>query len=182
MTCPNMALEPAGPFVFASILSLLPQRQQQKESPAFSFGFHNVPALSSCLDMSHNSRCHRKHRSRRHKISKLPLHYLKPGALAQMRDAQKSAARSASNPACCAKKRLLDNKDDHDQADMVLDSAQTLGYDVRRRQRVGFWPGQEPILATSIISPSPATRFPGATRVFGPLCPQRKKLWAPKVP
>lgn len=172
-----MAPDASDPFVFANILLLHNQQQQQRERLFRSLGLHNVLLLSPS-SARRVRRCNRKHRSRKFNSSKMSLYYLKPGALAQMRDAQRSAARPALYSDCRANKRVLD---ECNREGMVLDSGHIHGYENGRGERVQLHPQQAETaaMATSQMSP---TRLFGSNRILGPFFPQRKKLLAPKTP
>eukprot|EP00249_Psilotum_nudum_P030486 c43145_g1_i1 orf=479-1306(-) len=93
-----------------------------------------------------------RHRSKRK--SGVPLRYLKPGALAQLLDAY----RNAEAYRCYAEKRR-GLRDSRVASEPLLIRSGDVGYPPVQVQ----------------LTPGPSVR------VFGPLCPQRKKLLAPKA-
>lgn len=176
-----MAPDPSDPFVFASIHLLLHNQQQQTGKPSRprSSGLSKI-FPSSSFSAGGNSRRHHKRKSRSRSNSKIPLHYLKPGALAQLRDAQRSARSSSSSSACCAKKKKrVENfvhEDNDAEAATEAEPARLARGGAARGDGVGFPTPQGQVPAMAAMTPGPAVR------VFGPLCPQRKKLLAPKTP
>lgn len=168
-----MAPDPSDPFVFASIHLLLHKQQQQQRTgkPSRSRSSSHsrlLPTSSASGGYGGNSRRHYKRKSRSRSNSKLPLHYLKPGALAQLRDAQRSARVSSS--ACSSKKK----KRTDSSVDEMNDEEEDAGAAQRRSEDLG--PHQSQVPAIASMTPGPSLRM------FGPLCPQRKKLLAPKTP
>jgi hypothetical protein len=123
------------------------------------------------------------------------MHYLKPGALAQLRDAQRSArlypspSPDGNSLGFCydvykkRKSRRLhkdadaEEGEEHDEDDTPARLA-----DVRRL--VAIQSNNHGVVADQALN-APAVSHdmtPGpVVRVFGPLCPQRKKLLAPKA-
>ena len=201
----------AHPFVFANIHLFLPMQHQQKNKKTSEL-FTSTASTSAhpCCSTSTIStslighggiicKRHLKRKSKNHKNrgnvknTKKNLHYLKPGALAQLRDAQKSArlfpnsSPNISHDLCnnVSKKRRIgsavdDDNEEEDQEDD--DTASNIAEDrrpavIRTDHRV-----INIDQVSNIPSASSHDMTPGPmVRVFGPLCPQRKKLLAPKA-
>ncbi|KAH7446797.1 hypothetical protein KP509_01G076500 [Ceratopteris richardii] len=172
-----MAPDPSDPFVFASIHLLLhkqPHPRSGRSSRSRLSGNSKVVTSTSSVS---SSRRHYKRRSRSRSRSKMPLHYLKPGALAQIRDAQRNARLSTSALASSKKKkRIAGAADDLNDAEEDIGIRQ-LGMNIGLQRRDDAMESRQ-ANPTDIASMTPGPSL----RLFGPLCPQRKKLLAPKTP
>ncbi|KAI5073466.1 hypothetical protein GOP47_0011479 [Adiantum capillus-veneris] len=171
-----MAPDPSDPFVFASIHLLLHKQQKQRVGrPSRSRPSSHSKLLPSTSSGA-SSRRHHKRKSRSRISSKMPLHYLKPGALAQLRDAQRSARVSSSLVCATKKKRIASSINEAIDEEVDAGTVQ-LGVNPEVQGRDGTLESRNTqISAVSSMTPGPPVRL------FGPLCPQRKKLLAPKTP
>eukprot|EP00250_Pteridium_aquilinum_P033814 c6369_g1_i1 orf=346-1122(+) len=176
-----MAPDSSDPVVFASIHLLLQKQQQQRLGKSFrsrsSSHSKLLPISSSGMGgYGGSNRRHYKRKSRSCSNSKLPQNYLKPGALAQLRDAQRSARVSSSVCSSKKKKRTESSVDEVNDDDEAAGAGQ-MGLpqgDAVRSETMRPHQTQGPVVASMTPGPS--------HRMFGPLCPQRKKLLAPKTP
>ncbi|MCO5599618.1 hypothetical protein L7F22_053724 [Adiantum nelumboides] len=168
-----MAPDPSDPFVFASIHLLLHKQQHQRTGRPSRSRSSSQSKLLPSTSSGASSRRHHKRRSKRRNRSKLPLHYLKPGALAQLRDAQRSARVSSSLICSARKKRIASTLDEVNDAE---EDAGTVNLATNRETQARDNTLESRNAQVNAMTPGPPARL------FGPLCPQRKKLLAPKTP
>ncbi|KAH7422965.1 hypothetical protein KP509_12G033400 [Ceratopteris richardii] len=167
-----MAPDPSDPFVFASIQFLIHKQQQRKTSRYSRFGSSSSSRLFPSTISANGTVRHTKRKNRICSCADPRRIYLKPGALAQLRDAHKNCRLTPLAIFSPKKKKKISSS--------INDSNSFETTDVEISQ-VRLPRGDEDRNDAQFMDIPSFTPGP-SIRMFGPLCPQRKKLLAPKNP